>query len=510
MSPRRAVRVGRVISRFGLTLASAAEMSAIRFPTRAGIVDDGGSLTYAELRDVSVAVATVLHEEHGVREGARLGVLCRNHRDFVIASVAGSRLGADLVLLSTDLGVVSLGQVLHRERVDVVVLDEEFIDLRDRAGTGGPWVTGPELRTLAAGKTASTLSPPGSRGRLVVLTSGTTGVPKGAPRGAGELRMGLPVTSLLAALRLRSGQPMVIQPPLFHGFGLGFLAAALTLGCPAILARRLDGQHALELVDRHRATVLACVPVLLHRIMAVPPELRTRYEISSLRAVVSGGAPLRPALAHAVMAEYGDVLFDLYGTTEAGWATLATPDDLRAAPGTVGRPAHGIRIAVLDSAGDPLPPDVPGEIYIGSRLSFRGYTGGGSKRVVRGLMSTGDVGWLDTQGRLFVAGRADEMVVSGGENVYPQEVEDALAEHPAVADVAVVGVPDPEFGQRLAARVVRKDQVTADELRAHVAGVLGRHKVPRDVEFVDALPRTSTGKARRPTAAVRSAGSGPA
>jgi len=332
----------------------------------------------------------------------------------------------------------------------------------------------------------------------VVLTSGTTGVPKGAPRDVAQLRMGLPVTSLLAGLRLRSGEPMVIQPPLFHGFGLGFLAAALTLGCPAILRRRSDPHDVLGLVQQHSATVLAGVPVLLHRMMALKPADRAAFNAGSLRVIVSGAAPLRPDLARAVMAEFGDILFDLYGTTEAGWATLATPGDLRAAPGTVGRPAHGVVVAVLDDDGSSMPTGRVGTIYIGSRMTFGGYSGGGSRPTVRNLMSTGDLGYLDHDGRVFVIGRVDDMIVSGGENVYPREVEDLLAGHPAVADAAVYGVADDEFGQRLAARVVVSGSVTADELRRYVGQVLGRHKVPRDVEFVDDLERTSTGKARRP------------
>jgi acyl-CoA synthetase (AMP-forming)/AMP-acid ligase II len=323
-------------------------------------------------------------------------------------------------------------------------------------------------------------------------------MPKGAPRDVAQLRMGLPVTSLLAALRLRSGEPMVIQPPLFHGFGLGFLAAALTLGCPAILRPRCGPNDALDLVREHSATVLAAVPVLLHRIMTLPAAERAARRTTSLRVIVSGAAPLPLQLADAVMAEFGDIVFDLYGTTEAGWATLATPADLRSAPGTVGRPAHGVVVAVLDGDGSAMPPGRVGEIYIGSGLAFQGYSGGGSRHTVRNLMSTGDLGYLDRTGRLFVVGRSDEMIVSGGENVYPREVEELLSRHPAVADVAVFAVADDEFGQRLAATVVAASDVTADQLRRYVSDSLGRHKVPRVVEFVDDLERTSTGKARRP------------
>jgi len=498
MSPARAMLAWRAVSHFGLTLACAAELSAIRYPHRLAVADEDGDMTYHELRIASGAASAGLHSHALLRTGDRLGILCRNHRGFVVAAVAGSRLGADLVFLSTDLGPSALADVLDREAVTAVVHDEEFGRLLDQSGFPEHRVTVADLQSFA---TSGAVMPPppssGERGRLVVLTSGTTGVPKGAPRDVTQLRMGLPVTSLLAALRLRTGEPMVIQPPLFHGFGLGFLAAALTLGCPAILHRRCGPHEALDFVERHSATVLVGVPVLLHRIMALPAAGLAERDTTSLRVIVSGAAPLRPALARAVMQQFGDILFDLYGTTEAGWATIATPADLQAAPGTVGRPAHGVVVAILDDSGSSMPPGRVGEIYVGSGLTFQGYSGGGSRRTVRNLMSTGDLGYLDGYGRLFVVGRTDDMIVSGGENVYPREVEDLLARHPAVVDASVHAVADDEFGQRLAASVVAANSVTAEELRRHVRQTLGRHKVPRDIEFVDDLDRTSTGKPRR-------------
>ena len=507
MRPLQLVRVARAVSRYGLTLATAAEMSAIRYPDRVAIVDERGRLTFGDLGRRSAALADALHHEGLLREGGRLGLLCRNHCDFVIAAVAGSRLGADLVLLSTDLGAPALAGVLEREQVTALVHDEEFAPLLDRVpfagfravSWAGPDAPAPTL-DLLGGSAAPPAPSPRGRGRLVIMTSGTTGTPKGAPRDAARLRMGLPVTSLLAALRLRSGEAMLIQPPIFHGFGLGFLAAALALGCTAVLHRRCGPEEALRLVATHRVRVLVCVPVLLHRIMRLPRQTRAESATGSLRVIVSGASSLRPDLAGDVMDEFGDILFDLYGTTETGWATLATPADLRAAPGTVGRPAHGVSVAVLDGDGSPVSKGAVGEVYVGSGLTFGGYSGGGTKATVRGLMSTGDLGYVDSSGRLFVVGRADDMVVSGGENVYPREVEDLLADHPAIADVVVYGVPDDEFGQRLAARVVPAPgtTVTRDDLVAYVAGTLGRHKVPRDLEFVAELSRTGSGKVRRP------------
>jgi acyl-CoA synthetase (AMP-forming)/AMP-acid ligase II len=196
---------------------------------------------------------------------------------------------------------------------------------------------------------------------------------------------------------------------------------------------------------------------------------------------------------------FGEVLYNLYGSTEVAWATIATPEDLRAAPGTAGRPPLGTIVKLLDERGREVPQGEGGRIFVGNGMVFDGYTSGGGKEVIGGLMSTGDVGHLDAGGRLFVDGRDDEMIVSGGENVFPREVEDLLADHPAVEDVAVVGVPDAEFGQRLKAFVVRREgaELTEAEVKQHVKENLARFKVPREVVFVAELPRNATGKVLR-------------
>jgi acyl-CoA synthetase (AMP-forming)/AMP-acid ligase II len=210
---------------------------------------------------------------------------------------------------------------------------------------------------------------------------------------------------------------------------------------------------------------------------------------------VSGSA-LPGAISDKWMDHFGENLYNLYGSTEVAWATIATPQDLREAPGTAGRPPRGTVVKLLDDEGREVPPGETGRIFVGNEMAMDGYTGGGGKQVVAGLMSSGDLGHFDPQGRLFVAGRDDEMIVSGGENVFPREVEDLLARHDAVADVAVVGVEDEEFGQRLRAFVVVESgrAPSADELKDHVKANLARYKVPREIVFIEELPRNATGK----------------
>jgi acyl-CoA synthetase (AMP-forming)/AMP-acid ligase II len=196
------------------------------------------------------------------------------------------------------------------------------------------------------------------------------------------------------------------------------------------------------------------------------------------------------------MDAFGDTLYNLYGSTEVAWASIATPEDMRAAPGTAGKPPRGTVVRLYDERGVEVPRGATGRIFVGNEMLFEGYTGGGSKDVIDGLMATGDVGRFDDAGRLFVEGRDDEMIVSGGENVFPQEVEDLLARHPAVAEAAAIGVEDDQFGQRLRAFVVLEKgrQASEDELKGYVKQHLARYKVPREIVLLDSLPRNATGK----------------
>jgi acyl-coenzyme A synthetase/AMP-(fatty) acid ligase len=283
---------------------------------------------------------------------------------------------------------------------------------------------------------------------------------------------------------------------MFHSWGFAHFSLALPLASTIVLRRRFDPEDTLRVIAEHRASTLAVVPVMLQRMLDLDPHTIARYDVSALRVVALSGSALPGDLATRAMDALGDVLYNLYGSTEVAWATVATPADLRAAPGTAGRPPFGTVVKLLDERGVEVPKGHTGRIFVANELMFDGYTGGGGKEIIDGLMSTGDMGRLDEGGRLFVEGRDDEMVVSGGENVFPREVEDLLAHHEDVEDVAVIGVEDEQFGQRLKAFVVpvAGAEIGEDELKDYVKHNLARYKVPREVVFVDELPRNATGK----------------
>jgi fatty-acyl-CoA synthase len=263
-----------------------------------------------------------------------------------------------------------------------------------------------------------------------------------------------------------------------------------------VLRRRFDPEDTLLAVQESGAQVLAAVPVMIQRILQLPDEALAKYDLSSLRITSLSGSALPGELATEWMDRFGDTVYNLYGSTEVAYASVATPEDLRAAPGTAGRPPRGTVVRLYDEQGREVPKGEVGRIFVGNEMSFEGYTGGGGKEVIDGLLCSGDVGHFDSGGRLFIDGRDDEMIVSGGENVFPREVEDLLSDHEAVVEAAVIGVEDDEFGQRLKAFVVAAADVgvSEDELKAHVKTNLASYKAPREVEFLDELPRNATGK----------------
>ncbi len=515
--PDRIARALLALERFGATPAAVAGAAAALYPGRPAVIDDLGTLSFDDLDWEARALAAALHDRFALGAEATVAIMCRNHRGFVVAAVAATRLGCGLVPLSPDFAGPQLGDVLAQEDASAIVFDSEFRPIVEESGYTGARIVAwherhdtfdePTLAALIAsgGRGEHGVAPaPGRHGSVTMLTSGTTGTPKGAKRSIGPrslVPLMLGGASDLGRIRSapRSGDPFVVAPPLFHLYGLIGLTAAFSLGAPIVIRRRFDPEAVLDQIERHGAGALLAVPTMLGRIMALPDDVLDNYDTGSVRMIISGAAPLSAELASAVMDRFGDVLYNGYASTEVGGGTLATPEDLRAAPGTVGRPMVGTAIRILDDRGQPLPPGTTGRVFVGSPLQFDGYTGGGSKEMVDGLMSTGDLGHFDGHGRLFIDGRDDDMIVSGGENVFPQEVEDLLHAHPDVADAGVFGVSDADFGQRLAAYVVPAPDTSPSEeaLRAHVRARLARHKVPREIRLVDEIPRTSTGKVKR-------------
>ncbi len=501
MRPDKALRVGERAVRWGMSPALASAAGAIQRPNDVAIIDELGTVTFEQLHRRSNAVARALQGD-GVGEGDGVAIMCRNHRHFVDATLACSKLGAVGLYLNTAFAGPQLAEVMKRESPAALIYDDEFAEILDaedqdtRRYVG--WSEGetgdPALEEMVSSMDDEDLSPPSEHGRFTILTSGTTGTPKGAQR---ESPSGIvPLAALFSKIPHRVGEKIVAAAPLFHSWGFTHFILALPLGATLVLRRKFDEEATLQAIAEHEADVLAVVPVMMQRILSLPEETRRRYDVSSLKITAASGSALPGELATKWMDEFGDNLYNLYGSTEVAWASIATPEDMRAAPGTAGKVPRGTVVKIVDDDGKEVSPGQTGRIFVGNDMSFEGYTGGEDKERLGDLLSSGDVGHFDEGDRLFVDGRDDEMIVSGGENVFPREVEDLLSDHDAVAETAVIGVDDEKFGQRLKAFVVTKNGKDAgeDELKGYVKQNLAGYKVPREIVFLDELPRNATGK----------------
>jgi acyl-CoA synthetase (AMP-forming)/AMP-acid ligase II len=502
--PDRLVAVGRALIRYGPTPAAGYTGNAARYPDAVAIIDERGTITFGELHERTSAIAHALSQE-GVEEGDRVAVMCRNHRGWVESVVACSKLGAHALFLNTAFSGPQLADVVARENPKALIYDEEFAGLLAAAAQGrktfiafdepGSTPADATLDDLVQRGDPAGVPVPSERGRAIILTSGTTGTPKGAARS--QPRSLDPAAALLSVIPLKAREPTMIAAPLFHAWGFTHFTLGMALASTLVLKRKFDPEQTLELTARHQCTALVVVPVMLQRILELDGEVLERYDLSHVRVVPVSGSALPSSVSNRWMDLFGENLYNLYGSTEVAWATIATPEDLRKAPGTAGRPPFGSVVRLYDDTGRPLDaPGVTGRIFVGNEMRMEGYTGGGTKDEIDGLLSSGDVGHFDESGRLFIDGRDDDMIVSGGENVYPAEVEDLLHEHDAVSEAAVFGVDDEQFGQRLKAVIVTREgaSLDADGVKAYVKQNLAAYKVPRDVVFIDELPRTSTGK----------------
>ena len=506
VNPLGLARTGLALARWGTGPAGGFIGLAHRYPRRTALIDELGSLTYAELDRRSNAIARAL-AARGVGEGDGVAIMCRNHRGFVDATLAVAKLGADALYLNTAFAGPQLVGVLERDKPALIIHDEEFTGLLSSATSAArlvAWVDssdpGETLESLVTGD-ARPVAPPKRHGRIVILTSGTTGAPKSAPRQEAGVDAAI---ALMSRMPMKDGWRCFIAAPLFHTWGIAHLLFAELLGTTMILRRRFDPEDALATLAETRADSFVVIPVMMQRILSLPEETLAAYDLegiaSRLKAVASSGSALPGDLALEWMDRFGDSLYNIYGSTEVSYASIADPVDLREAPTSAGKIPWGTQMKILDGDGVPVPDGEAGRIFVGNGLLFEGYTSGGGKEVVDGLMATGDVGRFGADGRLYVEGRDDDMIVSGGENVFPQEVEDCLIRHPLVADAACVGVDDADFGKRLRGFVVLVPGAEGDVdavLKDWVKENLARFKVPREIVVTDALPRNATGKVLR-------------
>jgi fatty-acyl-CoA synthase len=504
--PHKVAQMLRAFERRGM-LAGAVTIGAIRNGDRVAIRDERGDVTYRELDERTNAIANAWRAR-GLQPGDGVAILVRNHRGFLEAVFAAAKCGAKIILLNTSFAGPQIREVADREGTDLLVYDDEYSEtlkgVEPPHGRWRAWVdddsqhpekAGDSLESLIQG--GDTSSPPkASRApKIVILTSGTTGTPKGAPRDEPK-SLGL-IGGLLSKVPFRARETTELAVPMFHALGFASMALAFALGSTLVIRRHFEPETTLDGLQDNEATALVVVPVMLQRILELGDEAIDQRDLSKLKVIFVSGSALSTDLVQRSLKAFGPVVYNMYGSTEIAYATIATPEDLAEEPASVGKIVRGVVVKIFDDDGKEITePGVSGRIFVGNSAQFEGYTGGETKEQLEGLMSSGDVGHFDEKGRLFIDGRDDEMIVSGGENVFPAEVEELLSGHEAIEEAAALGVDDEKFGQRLKAFVVLRDgrKLSEDEIKNYVKENLARYKVPREVVFLDELPRNSTGK----------------
>jgi fatty-acyl-CoA synthase len=499
--PHKTAQMVLALERYGL-LGGALSTAAIRHGDQVAVIDELGELTYKELDERTNALANAWRAE-GLEPGEGVAILVRNHRGFLEAVLAAAKCGAKIVLLNTSFAGPQIREVAGREGTDLLVFDDEYAKIlgdetpprgRYRAWADDDGAAGDTLEALIKRGSRKGPPKPGTQTRITILTSGTTGTPKGAPRSEPR-SLGL-LGGLLSKVPFRAREVTELCVPMFHALGFMQAIVGIGLGSTLVMRRRFDPEQTLESLERHKASAMVVVPVMLRRIVELGEDAITEHDLSSLRIIFVSGSALGADLTRSATKAFGPVIYNLYGSTEIAYATIATPEDLAVDPATVGKVVRGTVVKIYDEQGEERLDGESGRIFVGNLSQFEGYTGGGSKESINGLMSSGDVGHFDNEGRLFIDGRDDEMIVSGGENVFPAEVEELLASHDLISEAAAIGVDDETFGQRLKAFVVLRDGADLDEddIKAYVKDNLANYKVPREVVFVDELPRNPTGK----------------
>ena len=483
-------------------------LNARRTPNRTAVIDDDGEMTFKELDDAANAVANGLLAI-GVKGGDGLALLIRNHRWFLVALYAAAKVGVRIILLNSEFSGPQIKEVSEREGAKLIIFDDEYTKAVSAAdpplGRLHALPTNPDNdepsestdETLADLIARSRPTPPpkaSAHSKIIILTSGTTGTPKGANRSTPASLA--PIGGVLSHVPFKSGEVTSLSAPMFHALGFLHATIAMMLGSTLVLRRKFKPANVLADIEKHKVTAVVVVPVMLSRTLDAFDGMERKPDLSSLRIVFVSGSQLGAELATRALKDLGPVIYNLYGSTEIAFATIARPKDLSINPATVGPVVKGVKVKLFDDNGNEVAPGEVGRIFVGNTFPFEGYTGGGHKAIIDGLMSSGDVGYFDEHGLLYVSGRDDEMIVCGGENVFPAEVEDLISGHPEVVEATALGVEDEEWGHRLRAFVVKTEGASVDEdaIKAYVKDNLARYKVPREIVFLDELPRNATGK----------------
>lgn len=489
LTPRGLYALIQSVRANGINLMALLGFSARLYPERIAVEDENGTLTYSQLYQQSRRVASALSTQYRLKSGSKVALICRNHAPLLKSLFACSYSGADIYLLNGEISPRQFSAFSDKHRFDLIVHDADVSSMLKHVEFSATAIStdghdSVSIESLAHNTAELTQRLKQEPGKIVVLTSGSTGDFKAAARKPSLFAFINPLYVLLTKLELFNYRSIYIATPVYHGFGLATLSIATLMGATVYLTRKFDAQHASSLIDQRKIEVITLVPLMLSRMLS-----HSAQKLCSLRCIISGGAQLPPTLVNQTRHHLGDKLFNLYGTSEAGVCTIATPDDLRYAANTIGMPIQGLTIQLLDRKTHQ---PIDGNNAIGKLMIQCRWAAQNDDH----LIETGDLGFQDQKGYYYLCGRADDMIVSGGENVYPVELENELVQHPMIKECVVIGIPDQEFGQRLKAVVVTKEpnQLTPEQVLQWLNHRVSRHQMPKKIQFIDQIPLTTVGK----------------
>jgi fatty-acyl-CoA synthase len=489
LSPLSLYRLAVGVYKYGINIMTLLYFAERTYGDKVALVDENETLSYRELLSESERLSYILREKYYIKSGQKVGFLCKNHASLVKAVFAASLLGTDMYLLNAEMSSSQFNKLLDRHDFDLLVNDFEISHLIEQSNYSKEKLLSyhnslPAINNfLNICENERIKYKRASAGKIVLLTGGTTGNFKEAAHKPSLFNYLNPFLTLLTRLKLLNYNTSYIATPIYHGYGIAVLFLFIALGKKSVIMKGFDAEKACQLIHNHGVEVVTVVPLMLFKMLKVNPEA-----LKSLTCIASGGAELNPRLVDETLSKLGDVLYNLYGTSEAGLSIIATPDDLRYSAKTIGRKIEGMGLKVLDFHKQEVEVGRIGEFCIKNKWSMRNSS--------KAWIETGDLGCRDDKGYYFLCGRRDDMIVSAGENVYPIEVEQILINHPEVEDVAVIGVSDEKFGQRLKAFVLpaKNANLTKEELFEWLRVRVARFQIPKDIAFVDAMPYTPLGK----------------
>ncbi len=483
LSPKGFVYFIKSVYNSGLNLSTLLFYSAYYAPNKKALFFNDKIFSYKQLLDEVLLCSQFFKSIKSNNQIQRIAIHCRNNEYLIINLMAASRLGYDVYLLNTELSLEQLENLQNKNKFDLLIYDAHFHNKFNNSNQFNKTIYSNEYQSFNGNQKHIKIRRAFS-GKLIVLTGGTTGNAKAATRKTASIGFMYPLNALLQKIKLHRYRSVLIAIPAFHGFGLASIIVSIFLKKEIYFIEKFDDESVSKLIMSHQIEVITLVPTQLQRLYQ-----RDSYDIRSLKVIITGGAAISPTLVNETFNKLGDVLFNLYGTSEAGFCLMALPSDLEVSPDTIGKPINGVSVVLKDLKSDVIikTKNTIGQIYLKSGWSISSS---------HSLIDTGDLGYFDDNNCYFLKGRADDMIVSGGENVFPKDIEVVLMQHVFVKDVTVIGFSDMDFGQRLKAFVVLKEgaDLTSAELLLWLKDKVARFQMPKDIVFLKQLPLTAIGK----------------